>query len=163
MIVSSTSYSVAFGIERVSSGFTGLLKSVLIDFLVCWVYSYRRSRGLFANHYLRIVRLHAVEQKCEWLYSFDIHCNGYVPYFFISHVGVFFLTPIILHETTITLLISNTLYILACCIYFYITFQGYNALPFLHHTESFLYPIILMLLLYVVSLLSRFHIVHFYD
>jgi len=103
-----------------------------------------------------------VEQKCEWLYSFDIHCNGYVPYFFISHVGVFFLTPIILHETTITLLISNTLYILACCIYFYITFQGYNALPFLHHTESFLYPIILMLLLYVVSLLSRFHIVHFF-
>lgn len=160
MVVSSTAYSVAFG-SSFSQWFWGVMKSVLIDFLaVGFIIS--TTNWFIANNYLSVVRMHTVEQRTEWLYSFDVHCNGYVPYFFISHVLVFFLTPVILTNTTITLLIANTLYILAAVFYFYITFQGYQALPFLHHQQRFLYPIFILLILYVLSLLSRFHIIRFF-
>jgi len=157
MVVSSTAYSVAFG-SSLSQWFGGLIKSVFIDFLLVGII-FSTINWFIANNYLRVVRMHAVEQRTEWLYSFDVHCNGYVPYFFISHVLMFFLTPIILKETTITLLLANTMYTISLCAYFYITFQGYHALPFLHHTKSFLYPIGLLLLLYILSLLSHKNIV----
>jgi len=157
MVVSSTAYSVAFG-SSFALWFRGVIKSLLVDFLLVG-FIISTINWFIANQYLIVQRLHTVDQKTEWLYSFDVHCNSYVPYFFISHVLVFFLTPLLLHDTTPSLLVSNTLYLLACCSYFYITFLGYHALPFLSHAESFLYPIAILVCLYVLTLLSRYNII----
>jgi hypothetical protein len=48
--------------------------------------------------------------------------------------------------------LSNTLYLFALNYYFIITFLGYNALPFLHHTELLLAPIAVTTILWFASL-----------
>merc|ERR1719327_2012232 len=72
MIVSSTAYSVAFG-SSFSQWVWGVLKSVLIDFLAVG-FVFCTINWFFSNYYLRVQKLHTVEQKTEWLYSFDVHC-----------------------------------------------------------------------------------------
>jgi hypothetical protein len=52
----------------------------------------------------------------------------------------------------ISLALSNTLYLIALNYYFIITFLGYNALPFLHHTELLLAPIAVTTILWFTSL-----------
>lgn len=52
----------------------------------------------------------------------------------------------------VSLALSNTLYLASLIYYFIITFLGYNALPFLHHTELLLAPIAVAVILWFVSL-----------
>jgi hypothetical protein len=52
----------------------------------------------------------------------------------------------------VSLLLSNSLYLIAFNYYFIITFLGYNALPFLHHTELLLAPIAVTTILWFASL-----------
>jgi hypothetical protein len=49
-------------------------------------------------------------------------------------------------------LLSNTIFLFALNYYFIITFLGYNALPFLHHTELLLAPIAVTTILWFASL-----------
>lgn len=37
------------------------------------------------------VHTHSLEQKVEWLYAFDVHCNAFVPLFLFQSVLQFFL------------------------------------------------------------------------
>ncbi|KAJ6153809.1 hypothetical protein N7470_006768, partial [Penicillium chermesinum] len=50
--------------------------------------------------------------------------------------------------------LGNTLYLSALIYYTYITFLGYNALPFLHNTELLLVPILVFAVLWVISLIA---------
>jgi len=52
----------------------------------------------------------------------------------------------------LSLLAGNSLYLLALNYYFIITFLGYNALPFLHHTELLLVPVAVCTILWITSL-----------
>ncbi len=36
------------------------------------------------------------DQRVEWLYAFDVHCNGFFPLYVLLYVVQFFLTPILL-------------------------------------------------------------------
>jgi hypothetical protein len=58
----------------------------------------------------------------------------------------------VLTHPRISLLLANSLYLLAFNYYFIITFLGYNALPFLHHTELLLVPIAVTTILWFSSL-----------
>lgn len=40
----------------------------------------------FSNKHLRVHHAHSVEQEVEWLYAFDIHCNGFFPLFVLLYV-----------------------------------------------------------------------------
>lgn len=113
---------------------------------------------------------HAVEQKVEWAYAFDVHCNSFFPVFLITYVLQFFFMPVLKHDNWISLFFGNTLYFCAAVWYIYGTFLGFNgkigripyfsiithvfllALPFLAHTELFLYPILIGTILYIASL-----------
>jgi UNC-50 family len=66
----------------------------------------------------------------------------------------FFAMPIVLVEGWLPLLVANTLYAMAGSWYWYITHLGYRALPFLSHTEVFLFPITLLALLHLTLLLG---------
>jgi hypothetical protein len=41
---------------------------------------------------------HAVEQRVEWLYAFDIHCNAFFPLFIMLYVVQLILSPILLAQ-----------------------------------------------------------------
>lgn len=69
-------------------------------------------------------------QKIELFYSFDIHCNSFVPFYFCTTVIQLILMPLILPDTFISLIISNFLYTIGFCAYFITSSMGYLALPF---------------------------------
>ncbi|KAI9136528.1 UNC-50, partial [Paraphysoderma sedebokerense] len=89
----------------------------------------------------------------EFLYALDVHCNAYFPYILFTHVIQLFLLPVIYSkEGIISRIVANTLYALAGGVYVYEVWLGIAALPFLMHTEIFLYPLLIILIVYLVSL-----------
>jgi len=156
IVVASLSYCISMGGVPLLKYLTLVLWSVVVDFLLFGVIV--ASIGYWiANKYLRVQGIHHVEQQVEWLYAFDIHCNSFFPSFILLYVLQFFALYVMLRTGFLATLLSNTLYIFAIGYYYYITFLGYTALPFLHKTEVFLYPIGIMFLCYVVSLIFNFN------
>ncbi|KAG0152618.1 hypothetical protein CROQUDRAFT_70865 [Cronartium quercuum f. sp. fusiforme G11] len=97
---------------------------------------------------------HATDQHVEWQYSFDVHTNAFFPLFLNLYIAQLILVPIITRNNWVCLWLGNSLYLIAATQYTYITYLGYNALPFLIRSELLLFPIILFLILYFISLLG---------
>eukprot|EP01084_Bolivina_argentea_P186249 321075_1 len=97
--------------------------------------------------------------KVEWLYSFDVHCNSYFIYFIISNVIVLILTPILLQKSLFSLILGNSIYLTAIIGYFYVTFLGYDALPIIQQSEKLLYPLPIIIILYIISMLCHFSLI----
>lgn len=100
------------------------------------------SCGWFISNNYLIRSTNALEQRMEWMYAFDIHCNSFFPLFMVLYVVHYLLLPSLLSETLLSVAIGNALYAGAFCYYLFITSLGYSALPFLQKTEVFLYPLI---------------------
>lgn len=92
-------------------------------------------------------------QTVEWLYAFDIHCNGFLVSFLFTHVLQFLLLPILLGDGLVATILANLLWTAALSSYFFVTHLGYRALPFLRHTEYYLYPVAGVWLLFLLLLL----------
>ena len=88
-------------------------------------------------------------QTVEWLYAFDIHCNGFFVSFLFTHVLQFLLLPLLLTDSLAATICADLIWVVALSSYFFVTHLGYRALPFLKHTEYFLYPIGIILLCFV--------------
>lgn len=116
---------------------------------------------------------YAVDQNVEWAYAFDVHCNAYIPFFLILYILQFFFLPLLRASSNwIALFVGNTMYFCAIVWYMYGIFIGFKgndigfivwytmkltlvyciALPFLVHTEIFVYPTLLVFALYIASL-----------
>jgi hypothetical protein len=74
-------------------------------------------------------------------YAFDIHCNAFFASFLLSHVAQFLLLPLLLADSLAACVASATLWAAALGVYVFVTHLGYRSLPFLKHTELFLYPL----------------------
>lgn len=154
IMVACLAYTITFG---VSGGFHFLrlvFGSVVIEFMLGGIIIASTLRWI-ANKYMRQRRVMSNEQCVEWLYAFDVHCNSFFPFFLLLYPGQYFLSPFLMQHDFVAGLFSNTLYCFASCVYIYITFLGYNALPFLSHTERFLYPIGAVAALYVLLILTK--------
>ncbi|KAJ6948896.1 hypothetical protein NC651_003030 [Populus alba x Populus x berolinensis] len=111
------------------------------------------------NAYLReeAPNSHVVEQRVEWLYAFDVHCNSFFPMFVMLYVIHYFLSPLLVAHGFIPVLLSNLLFMVAASYYHYLNFLGYYVLPFLERTTFFLYPIGLVIVLSPILILSGFN------
>lgn len=69
----------------------------------------------------------------------------------------FLLSPVLLWRSFFSTVLSNLLYAVALSYYHYLSFLGYSALPFLEHTEVFLYPIVGILLMVPFAILTGFN------
>lgn len=147
LIVAAVSYGLALqvpmiGILRLIAVFIGvhfaLVGAVVVT--LCWFIS---------NKYLRAQAFHGVEQRMEWMYGFDIHCNSFFPLFLLLYVVQYLLLPFLIQPTLAATVVSNSLYAVALWSYCYITSLGYSTLPFLERTEVFLYPSIPWLIVVV--------------
>jgi hypothetical protein len=79
----------------------------------------------------------------------------------------YFLAPLLLlRGSLLALLLANALYACAFAYYFYVTFLGYNTLPFLTGTAVFLYPVAAVLVGFVVAMATGWncasHFLSFY-
>eukprot|EP01128_Nolandella_sp_AFSM9_P007267 TRINITY_DN392_c1_g1_i1.p1 TRINITY_DN392_c1_g1~~TRINITY_DN392_c1_g1_i1.p1 ORF type:complete len:182 (-),score=35.54 TRINITY_DN392_c1_g1_i1:201-746(-) len=165
-MLSSLAFAVALANRGVAQVAALLAYSIAIDFFVagllistlCWWLS---------NTYLRldIASTHTVppphgpyshsleiEQKVEWLYAFDVHCNSYFLVYLILYVVQYLLLPVVLLDGYLVTALANSLYLAAVAAYFYSTFRGYEVLPFLEKTERFLFPAIGAVVAFLVLL-----------
>ncbi|XP_042475053.1 protein unc-50 homolog [Macadamia integrifolia] len=157
LVVATSAYCVAYDHSVAHAVFT--VTSVLFfHFFIagmllatcCW---------FLTNTYLReeVASSHAVEQRVEWLYAFDVHCNSFFPLFVMLYVIQYFLSPLLVAHGFFPVLLSNLLFMAAVSYYHYLNFLGYDVLPFLEKTTFFLYPISLIIILSPLLILGGFN------
>ncbi|KAK9837961.1 hypothetical protein WJX74_008582 [Apatococcus lobatus] len=155
--IASSAYCITFGHGFRRSLLT-TLSAVLVDFLL--IGAGIATLGWFvANRFLR-KRSHSsqgAEQYVEWMYAFDVHCNSYFPLFILLYVLQFFLSPLLLWRNFLSASLSIALYVVAFVYYHYLSFLGYNSLPFLEHTQVFLWPCGALLLMLPFAVLFGFN------
>jgi len=154
--LASTAYCITFG-DSISHSILTVLSAVVVDFLLLG-FAIATAGWFVANHFLRKKpQLHQVEQHVEWLYAFDVHCNSYFPLFLILYVLQFLLSPLLLWHSFLATALSCALFTFSLIYYWYMTFLGYSALPFLEKTEVFLWPAGLILLSIPFAVLAGFN------
>lgn len=98
----------------------------------------------------------------EFGYCFDVSIRAFFPLWALLYVVQFILMPLITKSTSpstsfgnaLSTFVGNTLYLLAFGYWTIITFLGYNALAFLHHTELLLAPIGLWLFVWAFTVVG---------
>ncbi|KAK3195896.1 hypothetical protein Dsin_027206 [Dipteronia sinensis] len=155
--VATIAYCAAYDHSATHAVFV-VISVLLFHFLItgailatcCW---------FLTNTYLReeSPNSHVVEQRVEWLYSFDVNCNSFFPMFIMLYVIHYFLSPLLVAHGFIPLLLSNLLFMAAGSYYHYLNFLGYDVLPFLERTTFFLYPIGIVIVLSPILILSGFN------
>lgn len=107
------------------------------------------------NRYLRVDK----SQDVEWGYAFDIHLNACFPPLVILYIVQFFLyNAVINYDTLSARFLGNTIWLIACGYYIYITFLGYASVEILQKTHLILSPLPLILLFYVATLCADINI-----
>ncbi|ERN05715.1 protein unc-50 homolog isoform X1 [Amborella trichopoda] len=157
LIVATSAYCAAYDKTITHAIFT-VISVVLFHFIIigailatcCW---------FLTNTYLReeTPNSHAVEQRVEWLYAFDVHCNSFFPVFVALYVIHYFISPLLVAHGILPALLSNLLFMVAASYYHYLNFLGYDVLPFLEKTTFFLYPIGVVIILSALLVLSGFN------
>ncbi|XP_046669616.1 protein unc-50 homolog isoform X4 [Homalodisca vitripennis] len=98
-------------------------------------------------------------QDVEWGYAFDVHLNAFFPSLIILHVfQMFFYHVLISQDWFFSRLFGNLLWVVAIGYYVYITFLGYTCLPILQRTQVLLYPMVPVLLIFIVSLATGWNV-----
>ncbi|XP_064405091.1 protein unc-50 homolog isoform X2 [Halichondria panicea] len=134
----------------VGSYFAALAWTLLVDCLALGVLI--ASILWFLCNKLLAVQSTALSQSVEWAYCFDIHLNAVLPFSLLLY-GPQMLLWIPLSSTSIlSVLTSNTLWLLTLCYYLYIVFLGCTILPSAQHTMSLLYAALPLMLLYVIAI-----------
>ncbi|OXA60518.1 protein unc-50 homolog [Folsomia candida] len=99
------------------------------------------------------------DSKVEWGYCFDVHLNALFPLLVLLHgIMILLYHAVISHEWTISMVLGNTLWLIALGYYNYITFLGYSCLQTMRSTRIFLYPLSLLVVVYLVTLLLGWNI-----
>ena len=100
---------------------------------------------IVCDKYLRKqTSVHGVVQQMEWLYSFDVHCNAFFPFFLMTYVVQYFALPLLYDPTSIVAIVfANCLHTFAVAYYCYVVSLGYNTLPFIERAEVFMLPAVL--------------------
>ncbi|KAF8316614.1 UNC-50 [Clavulina sp. PMI_390] len=136
--------------------FRDFLGSGLIAATITW---------LFARVFLipfKPISNQSFDTSVEWAYAFDIHTNAFFPFFLSLYVLQFFLYPLVSLDRWICLWLGNTIYLVAMPLSSILPLDAncvallshILALPFLVRSRLLLFPLIPLLIGYVVSLLG---------
>jgi hypothetical protein len=156
MLVSSIAFAAAFAVSVVHF-FRLILFSIVCDFVVAGL-GMSTLYWFVANTFLRMNRAMTSIQFVEWLYAFDVHCYSFVPFYLILYVLQYFLLPLLLSQSLFSTVMSNILYLSAFSAYQYVTFLGFECLPFLQRTQAFLSPILLYVVIFFFACLLNINL-----
>lgn len=164
LFVASIIFSVALQLSFVE--FLKLLSWVIFIDCIGFGLIVAGILSILVNKYLRYPGGETHKEKVEFGYAFDVHLNAFFPLLIILHVVQLLYTPLA-HTQFLGRFFGNSLWLIALLYYFYITFLGYSALPFLRGTVVLLTPVVGVAVFYLVSLfypslsLSEM-LIHFY-
>jgi hypothetical protein len=125
MIVSAVAWGLVFGL-----GMIGILRAmlfmVIVDFvlvgsIVATFTWFVTNRFLCQNNAAQ-----TNDQRVEWAYAFDIHCNSFFPLFLILYIIQFFFLNLLIRHNWASIIISNLIYLVSAAWYCYGTFLGFN-------------------------------------
>ncbi|SPO38238.1 related to Protein GMH1 homolog [Pseudozyma flocculosa] len=141
-----------------SLGPLGTLRTVLVmvlrDCLLLGIVS-ATALWFISNSLLQApASIHTTDQRVEWAYALDVHTNGFFPAMLELYFVQLLFKPVLVRHNWICLLLGNGLYLVAFGQYWYVTYLGYNALPFLQRTELLLFPVLVLVAFFMVSLLG---------
>ena len=148
MLISNIIHTIIFGEKRFLNFIAVILETIFFDFMfisgilsiIYWIISNKYlidSNNNNNNSVSQITNLISNElnnrynfdgNNIELGYSFDIHCNSYFIYFIINNIIVLILSPILLRQNTLSLILGNSISLFAFISYFYISFLGYNGM-----------------------------------
>ncbi|CAB3401600.1 unnamed protein product [Caenorhabditis bovis] len=153
LLFSSMFYAYALGLEKL--GFVKFfLWSVFIDCIGVGI-AIATCLWWFSNRFLRKVK----DQDVEWGYCFDVHLNAFFPMLILLHVLLPIIYPTLINTPSFfSMFLGNTIWFMAAVYYVYITFLGYTALPILHKTQYFLYPMSFIFMFFVATLTAGWNI-----
>jgi hypothetical protein len=155
LAISSLVYTIALRFDAFfSTFFTFFFHSLIINFLLAGAIVATLTRTVANQHLVATTSSSHVRQSVEWMYAFDVHCNAFFSFFILLYCVQFFLIPIVLGEGFVSFLVSNLLYTCGFSCYIYITHLGYRALPFLSNTEVFLFPIAVVVFIFILNLIG---------
>ncbi|KAJ2078619.1 hypothetical protein H4R24_004345 [Coemansia sp. RSA 988] len=157
IVVLTIAYSVVGGVGT-RGFFKALMQLLLINYIVLGVII-ATVTWFVANRFLRHQSVHAADQRVEWQYAVDVHCNAFFAFFALGYVLQFLFLPVLMKTSWISLFLGNTIFALAGSAYAFITYLGFQAMPFLQHQTMFLFAIPLIAAAYLVSLFG-FNISH---
>ncbi|RLN65998.1 hypothetical protein BBJ28_00020745 [Nothophytophthora sp. Chile5] len=163
LLVATAAWALAFRVSSAAACLSLLFHAVVVEWLgfglvvstLCWWMANRHLR--LRSKYVRATNQGMgdtlyVEQRVEWQFAFDIHCNAFFILFLFLYVlqvpdglvGLscwytnpltdsagclrlwqFLLAPLLASESFLMLVVGNLLYSLAWGFYTYITFLGY--------------------------------------
>jgi UNC-50 family len=113
----------------------------------------RRRQGLFspAPSTASGPAAGGAEEVLEFGYCFDVGIRAFFPVYVLLYVIQFILMPALARHNPVSTFFANTLYLVAHTYWTVIIFLGYNVLPFLHHTEWLLTPLVAWVVLWVFA------------
>lgn len=155
LIVSSAGFSLVLGIH-----FWGFVKFLLyVIFVDCIGVGIVIATGLWYISNRFLIKPGYRDQDVEWGFSFDVHLNAFFPLLIILHFVQLFVYHIFIEKPWfISTMFGNTLWLVALSYYIYITFLGYSSLQILQKTKIFLYPLTLLVMVYVATLCFNWNI-----
>lgn len=83
--MAALAYAMAFQNASIWGYLWALIYALVVDWLLVGVVVASTCCYL-ANKYLRQYHSHSVEQEVEWMYAFDVHTNGYICGFVVTHL-----------------------------------------------------------------------------
>ncbi|CAG4985512.1 unnamed protein product [Colias eurytheme] len=156
LFLSSVCFALAMGLTL---GQTALfvLYVVFVDFIgsglimstVLWYVS---------NKYLRV---DIASPDIEWGYAFDVHINAMFPPLSLLHCfQILLFNKLLVHGGFLSCLVSNTFWLASFIYYIYITFLGYSNLPMIKNARIFLFPLPILCLFYLGTLMASWNLSH---
>ncbi|XP_062384500.1 protein unc-50 homolog [Sardina pilchardus] len=146
--------TIGFGLV-LDMGFVETLKLLLwVVFIDCIGVGLLVSTLMWVITNKYLIKHPSKDYDVEWGYAFDVHLNAFYPLLVILHfLQLFFINHIVFINSDwfVGYFVGNTMWLIAIGYYVYITFLGYNALPFLKNTVVLLYPFAVLGLLYILS------------
>ncbi|WVQ83237.1 hypothetical protein IAT38_005376 [Cryptococcus sp. DSM 104549] len=124
-----------------------LLPSLAISFILYFL----SNRLLLAPS---VPHASAADNRVEYAYAFDVAVNAFFPAFLTVYVGLLALAVVVVRDNWVCLWVGNTLFLIAQVQYVYVTYLGYNALPFVARSELLLSPLLPVFGGYLLSLLG---------
>ncbi|RYG44778.1 hypothetical protein EON67_11365, partial [archaeon] len=125
LAVCALAYGMAYGTLS-PLAYAWLVVRTLVIFLLSGA-ALASLAATFTNMYARArtPMPHAVEQRVEWLYAWDVHCNAYTAVVVGVYALHYLLLPLIMRDTWLATLLGNAVYAASAAYYVYITFWGY--------------------------------------
>jgi len=155
LIISSAGFSFVLGIH-----FWGFLKFLLyVIFVDCIGVGLIIATSLWYISNKFLIKPGYRDEDVEWGFCFDVHLNAFFPILVILHFVQLFVYHILIEKNWfISTCFGNSLWLIALGYYIYITFLGYSSIQILHKTKAFLYPLSLLIVIYIATLCFNWNI-----